>query len=140
MAMSLAQAAREFAKELERTKDNLVLSYQMTLFDIGKTLVYYTPIDTGLASSNWNVSNTGGISAIREPEEGPKGQAALDAMFKQSQQIEIGKVAIFNNPVDYIPDLEDGFSRQAPAGMVTPTVPLIGDIWLSNFNKYMGIR
>ena len=136
MAMSLGQAAKAAIAELKRTKANLVLAYQATLYDIGKTLVFYTPIDTGLASSNWNVSNKGRISTIREPVEGDKGTAALEAMAIQVKDLQPGTAATFNNPVDYTPDLEDGFSRQAPAGMITPTKPLIDAMWLNNLRQY----
>lgn len=138
MAISLSKAAKEAVKDIRRVRENLTLSFENTLLDIGEALAFYTPIDTGLASSNWNVTSEkqGRISTVRDPRDGPKGAASMDAMKQQIQTFEISNSAIFHNPVDYIDDLEKGTSRQAPAGMVTPTLARVDDIWLSNLNKY----
>jgi hypothetical protein len=136
MAISLASAAKIVAKALEEVKVDLNHAYKETLYDVGASLVYYTPILTGLASSNWNVDKTGGISTVRQPSEGIKGTASLEAIETQIESFNLGDTAIFSNPVDYIDDLEKGTSRQAPAGMVTPTRVRIDDIWLENLKKY----
>lgn len=121
--------------ELKRVRDNLALSYQNTLYDIGSTLVYYTPIKTGLASSNWNVTPRGTMTTQRQPIKGEKGAAALTAISYQVQGIQAGQQATFYNTVEYIDDLEGGSSRQAPSGMVTPTLTNIDNIWIENLKK-----
>lgn len=136
MAVSLAQGALQAAKELKRVRQDLTLCFRETLIDIGEALVFYTPIKTGLASSNWNVTDTGSIPLERQPIEGKKGAASIDAITVQVQSIKIGGVLVYSNPVDYIEDLEKGSSRQAPAGMVTPTKLRINGIWLANLKKY----
>lgn len=134
--MSLATAAGEMIKDLQRVVENITLCYQATLYDVGATLVFYTPIDTGLASSNWNVDNVGTISIEREPIEGVKGLAALRAISGQVKLMKLGDTAIFSNPVDYIPKLEAGISRQAIGGMIIPTASRVDDIWLTNARKF----
>lgn len=135
MANPFSTAINGVVKELKGVRDNLTLSYQNTLYDIGSTLVYYTPIKTGLASSNWNVTSGGKAGNLREPVRGEKGTASLTAISYQVQGIDAGEKALFYNPVEYIDDLEDGYSRQAPAGMVTPTLANVEDIWISNLKK-----
>lgn len=135
MASQFATAIIGFANEVKRVRDNLTLSYQNTLYDIGKTLVYYTPIKTGLASSNWNVTPEGKMSTVREPLQGDKGLSSTTAISYQVQGINAGESALFYNTVHYIDDLESGSSRQAPSGMITPTLPNIEDIWISNLRK-----
>ncbi len=135
MALSLAAAANNAAKALKEVKIDLTHCYKETLYDIGDALVFYTPLKTGLASSNWNVGK-GRISTVRNPKEGLKGTASLEAIESQIEVFNLGDTALFSNPVDYIDDLENGTSRQAPAGMITPTKARIDDIWLSNLRKY----
>ena len=134
---SLAEAAKAAAASLTKMKKDLELSYQDTIVDIGGSLIFFTPIKTGLASSNWMVSNSGALGAERTVVEGEKGLASLRGIQSEVVNLELGKVAIFGNPVDYIDDLEGGSSQmQAPAGMVTPTVPRINRLWLTNLEKY----
>lgn len=133
---SLSEAIRDSIKELKRVKDNLILSYEATLYDIGGSLVWYTPLRTGLASSNWNVTNSDRSEPVREPSGFEKGKASLDAMQGQIKQLKLGSEIIYYNPVEYIDDLEGGFSRQAPSGMVTPTVMRINGIWVQNLEYF----
>lgn len=135
MANNFAAAIKGVVTELKGVRDSLTLSYQNTLYDIGSTLVYYTPIKTGKASSNWNVTSASKSYNIREPVNGEKGLSSLTAISYQVQGIDAGETATFYNPVEYIEDLENGYSRQAPSGMVTPTMPNIEDIWISNLRK-----
>ncbi len=135
MAISLTKAAEDAAKAVKEVKVDLTHCYRETLYDIGDSLVFFTPLKTGLASSNWNVGK-GRISTVRNPKEGLKGTASLQAIGSQVSSINLGDTAIFSNPVEYIDDLELGTSRQAPAGMITPTKARIDDIWLSNLKKY----
>jgi len=137
--IGLAEAARNMVDALAGVKEDLTSAYQSTLYDIGVSLVFYTPIKTGLASSNWNVADSrtaGQISAIQQPSEGPKGAVSLENLEFQVKDIQLGASATFTNPVDYIDRLEEGYSQQAPAGMVTPTKLRIDDIWLENLDSF----
>ena len=140
MAKTLSVAIKEFTKELEGVRDSLTSAYQNTLYDVGNTLVYYTPIDTGYASSNWNVSSGDRVESEREPEKGIKGAASLLAIQKQVKGLEKEPFALFYNPVDYIGDLngDNGppTSRQAPTGITVPTTSKIQDIWEMNLTKF----
>lgn len=133
---SLSEAIRDSIKELKRVKENLILSYEATLYDIGGTLVWYTPLKTGLASSNWNVTNSERSEPVREPSGFEKGRAALDAMQGQIKQLKLGSEIIYYNPVEYIDDLEGGSSRQAPTGMISPTLARINGIWVQNLEYF----
>ena len=133
---SLTEAIRDSIKELKRVKKNLILSYEATLYDIGGTLVWYTPLRTGLASSNWNVTNSDRSEPVREPSGFEKGKASLDAMQGQIKQLKLGSGVIYYNPVDYIDDLEGGFSRLAPDGMISPTIRRMDEIWVQNLEYF----
>lgn len=130
----IAQAAKDAAKATREIRNSLISSYRETLIDIGESLVFFTPLKTGLASSNWNVGLRR-TSNEREPLSGEKGVAAVNAMKLQVLSLEPKNVSIFNNPIEYIDDLEGGTSPQARSGMVEPTMYRIGDIWQSNLLK-----
>lgn len=133
---SFSEAVRNSAKELRGLKAKLTDAYQGTLNDIGESLVYYTPFDTGLASSNWNAKTPSGTKVPERPVvEGIKGEASITAIYYQTNDVEPGGYVTFYNPVDYIDDLERGTSRQAPGGMVIPTKSRVTDLWLSNLRK-----
>lgn len=92
--------------------------------DFGKAVlsgvVEKTPVFTGRAQGNWQVSRNSPVeTAIPFPlwEESPinKGFAVLNRMKKFED------VHIVNN-VAYIADLENGWSQQAPQGMVAVTL------------------
>lgn len=136
MSESLTTAIRDSIKELKRVKDNLILAYEATLYDVGGSLVWYTPLKTGLASSNWNVTNSDRSEDVREPEGFEKGAASLDAIQGQIKQLKLGLDVIYYNPVEYIDDLEGGTSRQAPEGMIAPATRRIDKIWVQNLEYF----
>lgn len=139
MPISLAQMVARATKDLQEVKKNIEVSYKATLYQIGNTLVFYTPIDTGLASSNWNVVKEGqSAPAEREPVEGSKGLAALDEIALQVVSLKGGTPVVFVNPVEYIIDLDQGSSGQNRAGMTIPTASRVPDIWVGNFNNFVG--
>lgn len=134
--MNIAEAARKAASATQEVKKALTSAYQKTLLDIGDSLVFFTPLDTGLSSSNWNIGSTGHIPSQRKVLSGVKGRAAKEAMKDQVLKVSLGGVVLFNNPVDYIDDLERGVgSPQAPSGMIRPTKIRIEGMWLDNLNK-----
>lgn len=83
-------------------------------------LIRRTPVRTGRAKGNWNV----GVGTIdrstnedrRQAEALSEGQAVILGRFKA------GDRAFITNSLPYIPNLEDGSSKQAPQGMVKVTV------------------
>jgi hypothetical protein len=133
---SLSEAIRDSIKELKRVRENLILAYEATLYDIGGALVWYTPVKTGLASSNWNVTNSDRSEPVREPSGTNKGDATLAAIGSQIKQLKLGSDVIYYNPVEYIEDLEAGSSRQAPSGMILPTTMRINGIWVQNLEYF----
>lgn len=71
------------------------------------SVVKKTPVDTGMAKNSWNLS-----------------EGKIDTSLNNKVRDEIsGKKDIYlTNSVDYIMKLENGYSKQAPKGMVALTV------------------
>lgn len=96
-----------------------------------RELVLETPVDTGRARSNWQVSLGSALTTEREPfapgEGLGKGEGANAAGALAQGQDRIGArkseqdIYIQNN-VSYIGNLNDGTSAQAPAGFVQAAI------------------
>ena len=93
--------------------------------DVGRTLVYSTPVDTGRARANWQ----GAVGSLPtgilyyphplapvSPVDGAA-EALTSIDNAASAYRGTGYVAIVNN-VPYIEALNNGYSHQAPAGFV----------------------
>jgi hypothetical protein len=107
------------AKELEQGVSKLIRKAALV---IDETAVLATPVNTGRARANWIVAVDHVPTEVRgDPQDNAGG---AEASLSQGQQAIAGYgpgntfIAIANN-LDYIKPLEEGSSRQAPAGMVT---------------------
>lgn len=108
-----------FAKTL--VPEKVILLQKKIVLEALKRLVMKTPVDTGRARGNWQVtigrSATAAIEAVDKAggETIKKGLAAIAALPPY-------QVVWISNNVDYIEFLEEGNSRQAPEGMMSLTV------------------
>lgn len=109
---AVVRGSRSFT---ERTVRRLAL-------EVHANLVETTPVDTGWARANW-------VPKIGEPITEPVGQpgatgtfaaqsaAAAGVLDVAQYQLQQGRIHVTNN-VPYIQRLNDGYSRQEPAGFV----------------------
>jgi Zn ribbon nucleic-acid-binding protein len=93
-------------------------------------VVNKTPVDTGRARGNWQAS-IGQPASGTINDEDPSGQAPLpssastDTFFREQPTITNAQpfsVIWLSNNLPYIERLENGYSQQAPNGMVSTTV------------------
>lgn len=107
-----------FAKKAGANADQVI---RKVAIDMTSRIVLRTPVDTGRARANWTVSLGSPVyaSGVQVDKTGAatisRGTAALGA-FKAGPSIWIA------NGLPYIERLEDGYSGQAPGGMVGLTV------------------
>lgn len=133
MARNLLDLARELRalsssvdKEANRIKCEVALA-------IVGDLAFKTPVDTSKALSNWRVSlERPGALAIPPHFPGEHGstqkssaQATIEAAKKTLANAKPGKPIFISNVLPYIVRLNQGYSRQAPAGFVERSI-LIG--------------
>jgi hypothetical protein len=123
----VAARLRVLANDLPANANVVV---RKTALAIDQALVFATPVDTGRARSNWQVT-------INSPAEGevtnyPKskdaasaafasGSFAVQAAIKATQNFAGGSIFITNN-LPYITPLNEGHSQQAPEGFVQQAV------------------
>lgn len=100
------------------------LVQQITL-DVQANLIETTPVDTGWAKNNW-VPHIGGpvdVPAGSRENVGPAAAAseAGKAEVLTAYTLDKGPIYVSNN-VPYIGSLNDGHSKQAPAGFVQAAI------------------
>lgn len=128
--LDLAKRLERTAKELDQKASDAAVEAATAIV---KDLVTVTPVDTSQALSNWQVGlgeppagkvapyfpGLGGSTADKSAA------AALRAAIAVLQKKKPGVTIFITNNLPYIRRLNEGYSRQAPAGFVERAV-LIG--------------
>lgn len=112
--LALAKDAREWpAEQVEKV-------HRAVALEALKGVVRMTPVDTGRARANWQVSQdapaTGEVDATDKP-----GAATIGAGSVEIAAARPFTVTYVTNNLPYIEELEGGSSKQAPAGMLNVT-------------------
>jgi hypothetical protein len=135
--LDLARALEKKKKLIDESASALAVD---TAEKIVKDLVLNTPVDTSNALSNWIVTLGSKATGVIPPHYlGSRGSTqktsaseAINNARKQLKSKKVGQSIFITNNVDYIGRLNDGYSRQAPAGFVERAV-LIGRKNIKNF-------
>lgn len=118
---------------VEETETNLDDILQTIVIKVGESVIRLSPVDTGRFRGNWQLSlDRGSDSSLLRYDQ--SGQQTINALASIATSFTAGQVAYIQNHVLYGNDLEyglyngptkkvtdEGFSRQAPAGMVRIT-------------------
>ena len=118
---------REFASEIDADWDDILEKMgdivSMMGLDLLSGIVLKTPVDTGRARGNWDL--TVGAPGVGEYGADPAGGATISRgqqrLARYSFSESFPEIWISNN-LPYIERLEGGYSQQAPNGMVMLTV------------------
>jgi hypothetical protein len=115
-------SAREFALDLRRfgdlTEEKATMIFRKIALDLDTRIVLSTPVDTGRARGNWFPSINTPSNAVNPTASDRSGSGAINAAAGLIGRAEIGTVIWFTNNLPYILPLENGWSGQAPTGMV----------------------
>ena len=96
---------------------------------IAQGIILMTPVDTGHARANWQATfdqPANGEIAGNDPGGGQT--VALTTAVAMSWDTAKGGSLFLTNKLPYIERLEEGWSGQAPAGMVRVTLLRFGDL------------
>ena len=128
----LEDIERLMAEEAVKIREGVGRIVRGTALAIDQGVVTRTPVDTGRARSNYIVSIDAPSVETREPyvpgSKGSSGAENANAAIRHGQGVIAGykpdvNVAIFIvNNLDYIAELNQGKSAQAPAGFVESAV------------------
>lgn len=135
--LDLATSLEKKAKAIDEAASKLAVDTALTI--VGD-LAFKTPVDTSQALSNWIVTlETPSSDKIKPhfPGEGGSTQKASAAeTINQARKVltkkKPGRKIYITNNLPYIRRLNDGYSKQAPAGFVERAV-LIGRKMRKNF-------
>jgi len=115
----------QFNKEIQdfaKTVPDKVTELQKKIvLEALRRLVQKTPVDTGRARGNWQVT-IGNPAGGQLDTTDADGQATIAAGLAAIAGLPDYQVVWISNNVDYIENLEHGHSQQAPEGMLSITI------------------
>lgn len=109
--MEFADDVKRFALDVRGESDKVVRTATLELFS---GIIKSTPVDTGRARGNWQTS-------VGQPQGGTLERTGMEAALTEVQATVpegAGQVVYLSNNLPYIERLENGWSQQAPIGMV----------------------
>ena len=116
--MDFGDQIAAFAEKTERKMD---LAFRKITLEMFSRVILNTPVDSGRARANWQVAIGSVPEGVLELED-KSGTATVSAASAAAADLGTGDVIYLVNNLPYIQKLENGYSGQAPAGMVGLTV------------------
>ena len=130
----MSSFSADLKKFAEATKRNLNDTVRGVVLELGTRIVQRSPVDTGKFRGNWQLTVGGPDIRTNEPfdkqELGSSPSAGTFDRWKgEIGAATIGSTFYITNSLPYARRLEyEGWSQQAPAGMVRVTVAEYGQI------------
>lgn len=118
---SLAQFAVRIRAMAGRIERNFDTTLRRTALAVSQTVVMSTPVDTGRARANWQVSLGQPVQESLDATD-PGGGPTMAKNANVINQARGDAVIYLSNNLDYIVSLNQGSSSQAPAGFVEDAV------------------
>lgn len=146
--MNLSQFAsltRQRAKVIERRVNEIKIEVVTAgLYSLAQS----TPVDEGVAVSNWQVgvgaAKTGVLPAYVPGEdqstEAANRMAMLEAARNPLKTVKLGDAVHVTNNLDYIIDLDQGSSPQAPIGAMVPAALVTMRFRIRNAKIFNGVE
>ncbi len=123
LSPSLAKSLRGMALRVRVNTDKLVKDVAIKALDV---VVHRTPVDTGQARANWQVSITHASPStdqlLGHTDPTGDGTVAKGTAEILSHKRQAGETIFISNSLDYIVPLDMGWSSQAPMGMVAQAI------------------
>lgn len=125
--MTNAQNAKDFELRLNtavlETQENIEDAVQMIAMDTLRGVVLKSPVDTGRFRGNWIVS-LNSPSMEQTPATDASGSATMNKNMAaiEGYDVETTSRIYIQNNLPYGNRLENGWSKQAPKGMVSLTL------------------
>lgn len=137
----MASFSADLKRFAEATKRNLNDAVRGVVLELGTRIVQRSPVDTGRFRGQWQIAAGGPDIRTNEPFDkqalGSPPSAATFARWQgEVNAATIGSTFYITNSLPYARKLEyEGWSSQAPAGMVRVTVVEYGQIIQQVINK-----
>lgn len=115
---SNAAFKKQFAKLMKKAGARADMVARKSALMLQSSLIAKSPVDTGRFRSNWQC----GIAAVNPAADAAPGVQAIAGTLSTLQTWRVGQSIFLTNSLPYAKRLEDGWSKQAPHGMVKLTV------------------
>jgi hypothetical protein len=120
-------AVGSFEDDLRRFKINterkLELVARKVALELFRRVILKTPVDKGRARANWQASlGSPATGTVDATDKTKSGGPTFRTVVAASAGFNVGDTIYLANNLPYIRRLEEGYSQQAPAGMVALTV------------------
>lgn len=116
--MSFSDQLAAFAAKAKERQDQVL---QGVVKEVGERLVERTPVESGAARAHWGASINTPI-AEQTQQTDPSGAASIAEIDRVAERAKFGDIVFILNAAPHVKKLEDGYSDQAPVGMVAVTV------------------
>lgn len=137
----MAQWSLPIEKWARATKGDMEMAARAAALDIFSRIIVKTPVDTGRARGNWMIDIGRAPEGMRQAGFGPgrveggdtgaNGAQAMASSMAEAAKLSgfrLGVTISIRNTLPYILKLENGWSAQAPTGMVKTTMLEVGAI------------
>jgi len=110
----------DISRWVQKAQGNMDAAVRRDAVLASQSIVSMSPVDTGRFRANWNYS-------VGAPDEStslwvdPTGGLTIRKIIAQSRGAKAGYVYYLTNALPYAQRLENGWSKQAPQGMVRLT-------------------
>ncbi|MGK0556161.1 HK97 gp10 family phage protein [Bordetella bronchiseptica] len=111
----------DLGKFAARAKGNIDTATRQATVLLAQGVILKSPVDTGRFRANWQFSSAG-IQRATSLAVDLGGQVTLNRLVAEIQSTGAGGVTYLSNSLPYAVRLENGWSKQAPQGMVKLTV------------------
>lgn len=122
-ALDVSRFVREVVKD-GGTIDEAIRSIALEMFS---RVILKSPVDTGRFRGNWQVQIGGIPDGVLDLTD-PSGGATISKATAETMKLRAGQTINLINNLPYSIRLEDGYSKQAPEGMVKITVLEFGAV------------
>lgn len=117
------------SKSIDKTKSKTAQYFQKLTIDLSTSIILKTPVDKGQLHWNWFVGNGYINNATSEHTGDDKGGASTRNALEISSTRVNGQTIFITNSLPYAYRIEyEGYSKQAPAGMVRVTLAELNSI------------
>lgn len=114
--------ALDLSKAIEKAKDHAELVARKITLELFSNVILKSPVDTGRFRANWNCS-IGSSDKSTSAATDKEGSGAIGRMRAEVTKFTLNGQSIFlSNSLPYAERLENGWSDQAPHGMVRLSV------------------
>lgn len=120
MSSNITAFNMALGEEIRAVPDMAALVQRAIALEALRGVVQMTPVDTGRARGNWQVSHDTPADGTLDVED-KGGRATIGKGAAEVAAIEPFEHTYLTNNLDYIEELEKGSSEQAPHGMVGVT-------------------